>query len=59
MKPFRKITGPATQQSIRRTLRAALNAAIAQQYITFNPASHVELESGKPRPLARAGPTST
>lgn len=52
MKPFRKITGPATQQSIRRTLRAALNAAIAQQYITFNPASHVELESGKrPKPL--------
>ncbi|WP_434591814.1 site-specific integrase [Streptomyces sp. A5-4] len=52
MKPFRKITGPATQQSIRRTLRAALNSAIAQQYITFNPASHVELESGKrPKPL--------
>lgn len=52
MKPYRKITGPATQQSIRRTLRAALNAAIAQQFITFNPASHVELESGKrPKPL--------
>lgn len=52
MKPFRKIIGPATQQSIRRTLRAALNSAIAQQYITFNPASHVELESGKrPKPL--------
>lgn len=52
MKPFRKITGPASRQAIRRTLRAALNAAIAQQLITFNPASHVELESGKrPKPL--------
>ncbi|MEU3499227.1 site-specific integrase [Streptomyces hundungensis] len=52
MKPFRRPTGPATRQSIRRTLRAALNAAISRQYITFNPASHVELESGKrPKPL--------
>ena len=52
MKPFRKITGPATRQAIRRTLRAALNSAIALQLITFNPASHVELESGKrPKPL--------
>lgn len=52
MKPFRKPTGPATRQGIRRTLRAALNAAISQQLITFNPAAHVELESGKrPKPL--------
>lgn len=52
MKPFRKITGPASRQAIRRTLRAALNSAIAQQLITFNPASHVEMESGKrPKPL--------
>ncbi|WP_372407557.1 tyrosine recombinase XerC [Streptomyces luteireticuli] len=51
MKPFRKVTGPATRQSIRRTLRAALNAAITQQLITFNPATHVELEPGK-RPKA-------
>ncbi|WYB31078.1 tyrosine-type recombinase/integrase [Streptomyces sp. SM1P] len=52
MKPFRKITGPATKQAVRRTLRAALNSAIAQQLITFNPAAHVELESGKrPKPL--------
>ncbi|KAB1149140.1 site-specific integrase [Streptomyces luteolifulvus] len=52
MKPFRKITGPATRQAIRRTLRAALNSAIAQQLIIFNPASHVELESGRrPKPL--------
>lgn len=52
MKPFRNITGPASRQAIRRTLRAALNSAIAQQLITFNPAAHVELESGKrPKPL--------
>lgn len=37
-KPYRKATGPASQQAVRRTLRAALNAAIAQQLITFNPA---------------------
>ncbi|GAA2791498.1 tyrosine-type recombinase/integrase [Saccharopolyspora taberi] len=49
--PFRRTTGPATQQRIRATLRAALNDAIAQQLITFNPASHVELEPGK-RPKA-------
>lgn len=51
MKPFRKITGPATKQRVRATLRAALNAAIAQQLITFNAAAHVELASGK-RPKA-------
>jgi hypothetical protein len=55
--PFRKLTGPATQQAIRRTLRAALNSAIAQQLITFNPASHVELASGR-RPKPCAGRTS-
>ncbi|WP_438478995.1 site-specific integrase [Streptomyces asiaticus] len=47
MKPFRKTNGAATRQSIRRTLRAALNAAIARQLITFNPAAHVEMASGK------------
>lgn len=51
MNPFRRITGPATQQRIRSTLRIALNAAIARQLITFNAAKHVELESGK-RPKA-------
>ncbi|MFG2756770.1 tyrosine-type recombinase/integrase [Streptomyces wuyuanensis] len=51
MNPFRKITGASTRQRIRATLRAALNDAIAQQLITFNPASHVELETGK-RPKA-------
>ncbi|MEU0219065.1 site-specific integrase [Streptomyces sp. NPDC006265] len=43
MPPFRRITGPATKQAIRRTLRMALNRAIAKQLITFNAAAHVEL----------------
>lgn len=52
MEPFRKLNGPSTWQAIRRTLRAALNSAISQQLITFNPASHVELASGRrPKPL--------
>ncbi|MGA5340367.1 tyrosine-type recombinase/integrase [Streptomyces griseoincarnatus] len=51
MEPYRKVTGKASQQAIRRTLRTALNAAIARQLITFNPASFVELEAaGRPRP---------
>ncbi|WP_019061653.1 site-specific integrase [Streptomyces prunicolor] len=45
MKPYRKANGPATRQAIRRTLRTALNAAIAQQMITFNAAAHVELDA--------------
>ncbi|MDT0423495.1 tyrosine-type recombinase/integrase [Streptomyces evansiae] len=51
MPPFRRITGPATQQHIKATLRAALNAAIARGIITFNPASYVELAAAK-RPKA-------
>ncbi|MEU5077064.1 site-specific integrase [Streptomyces asoensis] len=46
MPPFRRITGPATKQAIRRTLRMALNKAIAAQLITFNAAQHVELAAG-------------
>jgi integrase len=45
MPPFRRITGPATKQAIRRTLRMALNKAIAKRRITFNAAQHVELEA--------------
>lgn len=52
MPPFRRITGPATKQRIRATLRAALNAAIRRQLITFNAAEHVELASGRrPKPV--------
>lgn len=47
MKPYRRITGAATKQAIRRTLRTALNYAIGREYITFNPAAHVELEAAK------------
>ncbi|MEU3318890.1 site-specific integrase [Streptomyces sp. NPDC006785] len=51
MPPYRRVTGAATQQRIRATLRSALNSAISNQMLTFNPASHVELASGK-RPKA-------
>ncbi|MEU4424833.1 tyrosine-type recombinase/integrase [Actinoplanes sp. NPDC024001] len=44
MPPFRRVTGPTTRMHIRATLRAALNAAITQEIITFNPAAHVELD---------------
>ncbi|QXE36174.1 site-specific integrase [Streptomyces sp. GMY02] len=47
MPPYRRITGPATKHDIRRALRTALNFAISRQYITFNPAAHVELGSAK------------
>lgn len=43
MPPFRRITGPATKQAIRRTLRMVLNKAVSKQLITFNAAAHVEL----------------
>ncbi|MFJ1581748.1 tyrosine recombinase XerC [Streptomyces sp. NPDC088197] len=43
MKPYRKVTGLGSLHAIRRTLRTALNAAIGQKLITFNPAKFVEL----------------
>lgn len=52
MPPFRRITGPATRQRVKATLRASLNDAIGQQIITFNPAAHVELDPvRKPKAL--------
>ncbi|MGW9410331.1 tyrosine-type recombinase/integrase [Streptomyces diastaticus] len=52
MPPYRKVTGKASQQAVRRTLRTALNAAIGRQYITYNPASYVELETAsRPKPM--------
>jgi integrase len=49
MPGFQRITG-ASQHNIQRTLRAALNSAIARQIIpAFNVASHVELPAAKPR----------
>lgn len=44
MPPFRRVTGPATRLRIKATLRSALNDAIGQQILTFNPAAHVELD---------------
>jgi hypothetical protein len=39
-------------QHIKATLRAALNDAIGQQIITFNPAAHVEIDPvRKPKAL--------
>lgn len=50
--PFRRVTSKATQLRIKATLRAALNAAVTDQLIVFNPASHVEVESpAKPKAL--------
>jgi len=48
----RRVIGPASMQRIRATLRKALNDAIKQGlYSSINPATLVELESGKsPRP---------
>ncbi len=52
MPPFRRVTGPATRLRVKATLRAALNDAIAQQIITFNPAAHVEIDPvRKPKAL--------
>lgn len=52
MPPFRRITGPATRQHVKATLRASLNDAIGQQIITFNPAAHVEIDPvRKPKAL--------
>jgi hypothetical protein len=51
MPPFRWTVSASARQRIRSTLRAGLNAAITRQISTFNPASHVELETGK-RPKA-------
>lgn len=52
MKPFRRVTGAATRQRIRSTLRAALNLAVARRLISYNPAARgIELDSGK-RPKA-------
>ena len=50
MPPYRRVTGPASKQAIRRTLRTALNFAIGREYITFNPAAHVELAPAKRPP---------
>ncbi|MFD8509750.1 tyrosine recombinase XerC [Streptomyces antimycoticus] len=54
MPPYGQITGPATLQRIRATLRTALNGAIRKQLLPpgNNPAQWVELDPGK-RPKAK------
>ncbi|MFJ4972430.1 tyrosine-type recombinase/integrase [Streptomyces sp. NPDC088755] len=47
MPPYRRVTGPSTRQHVKATLRAALNDAIGQQIITFNPAAHVEIDAAR------------
>lgn len=49
--PYQRPVGRSSQQRVRATLRAALNDAIAQQLVTFNPASHVEVHAKKPKPI--------
>jgi integrase len=52
MPAIRRVTGPATRLHVKATLRAALNDAISQQIITFNPAAHVEIDPvRKPKAL--------
>ncbi len=47
-----RITGPATQQRIRATLRSCLTAALKQQLVSVNVATLVDLETGKrPKPV--------
>jgi integrase len=47
-----RTVGPATLHRIRATVRKALNDAIRAQLITANPASHLELPSGRrPKPV--------
>jgi integrase len=49
--PYRRPVGAATKQRIRATLRSALTTARKQGKISYNPASDVELPSGR-RPKA-------
>ncbi|SEG27809.1 Phage integrase, N-terminal SAM-like domain [Actinacidiphila yanglinensis] len=52
MPAIRRVTGPTTGLHVKATLRAALNDAISQQIITFNPAAHVEIDPvRKPKAL--------
>jgi integrase len=51
MPPYRKVTGPMTQQRIRATLRSALNSPLGRRHVIVNPASRVEMLPAK-RPKA-------
>lgn len=49
MPPFRRVTGRSTQRRILATLRAGLNAAVAEGIISTNPAEHVKISVNPPR----------
>lgn len=49
--PFRRTVGPSSRKRIQATLRAALNDAITQQVIMFNPAEHVHIPAKTPKAL--------
>lgn len=51
MPPYRRVTGPMTQQRIRATLRSALNSPLARRYIIVNPATRLEMVQAR-RPKA-------
>lgn len=51
MPPYRRVTGPMTQQRIRATLRSALNSPLARRYVTVNPATKLEMVQAR-RPKA-------
>lgn len=51
MPPYRRPVSPVSQKAILRTLRAALNDAIAQQRLTFNPAAHFDMAVTLERPM--------
>jgi integrase len=50
------ICGPSTQRRIFATLRAALNAAVKQRQITWNPCAGIELEPEHPAEAQRWTP---
>ena len=51
MPPYRRVTGPMTQQRIRATLRSALNSPLARRHVSVNPATKLEMVQAR-RPKA-------
>ncbi|WP_161634182.1 tyrosine-type recombinase/integrase [Nocardiopsis potens] len=53
---YRRTAAPRTKQLVVNALRTALNAAIAERFITVNPASRIEVpDAQNPRPLLWTG----
>ena len=49
--PYRRVTGPSSQQRVLACLRKALNDLIAEQGATFNAAQHVTISAKRPKPI--------